>query len=224
MEEVDVIVIGGGPAGAAMGSYLGKAGVKCIVFEKEKFPRPHVGESLVPASTRVFRDLDFISKMEAARFPKKFGAAWTTDNANGEYNHGFEELNGSDVDIRFDEREQAGVNQNHTYHVDRGLFDKLLLDHAAELGATVYQEADVFNVEFISNERVEVKVRFINKEEKTFACKIIVDASGRYTFMGNKLKIKVKDPVFNQCAFHTWYEGFDRSIYKDEDFIYIHFY
>jgi len=60
--EVDVIIIGGGPAGSAMGSYLAKAGVKCIVFEKEKFPRPHVGESLVPASTRVFKDLNFLQK------------------------------------------------------------------------------------------------------------------------------------------------------------------
>lgn len=221
--EVDVIIIGGGPAGSAMGSYLAKAGVKCIVFEKEKFPRPHVGESLVPASTRVFKELNFLPKMVAAGFPKKYGAAWTTHNTDNIYNHDFSELTGSDVDIRFDEREQEGVTQNHTYHVDRGKFDKLLLEHAEELGATVYQEADVFNVEFISKERVEVKARFNNNEERAFACKILVDASGRYTFMGNKLKIKVKDPVFNQCAFHTWYEGFDRRIYKDEDFIYIHF-
>lgn len=221
--ETDVIIIGGGPAGSAMGAYLGKAGIKCIVFEKEKFPRPHVGESLVPASTRVFKELNFLPKMVAAGFPKKYGAAWTTHNSDNIHNHDFEELKGSDVDIRFDEREQEGVTQNHTYHVDRGLFDKLLLEHARELGATVFEEASVFNVEFISMERVEVKVRFSNKEEKTFASKIIVDASGRYTFLGNKLKIKVKDPVFNQCAFHTWYEGFDRSIYKDQDFIYIHF-
>lgn len=223
MEVVDVIVIGGGPAGSAIGCYLAKAGVKCVVFEKEKFPRPHVGESLVPASTRVFKELSFLPKMAAAGFPKKYGAAWTTHNTDIVYNHDFDELAGSDVDIRFDEREQEGVTQNHTYHVDRGKFDKLLLDHAEELGATVYQEADVFHVEFISKDRVEVKARFSNKEEKAFACKIIVDASGRYTFMGNKLKIKVKDPVFNQCAFHTWYKGFDRSIFKDENFIYIHF-
>lgn len=221
--EADVIIIGGGPAGGAMGAYLGKAGVKCIVFEKEKFPRPHVGESLVPASTRVFKELNFLSKMETAGFPKKYGAAWTTHKNENVYQHDFQELIGSDVDIRFDEREQEGVTQNYTYHVDRGLFDKLLLDHARESGATVFEEADVFHVEFISKERVEVKVRFPNKEERTFACKILVDASGRYTFMGNKLNIKVKDPVFNQCAFHTWFEGFDRSIYKDRDFIYIHF-
>lgn len=221
--NTDVIIIGGGPAGSSMGSYLAKAGISCIIFEKEKFPRPHVGESLVPSSTRVFNELNFIPKMEKAGFPKKYGAAWTTHNSDNIHNHDFEALNDSDVDIRFDEREQKGITQSYTYHVDRGLFDKLLLDHARELGATVFEEASVFNVEFISKEMVEVKVRFSDKEEKTFTSKIIVDASGRYTFLGNKLKIKVKDPVFNQCAFHTWYQGFDRNIYKDQDFIYIHF-
>lgn len=223
MTETDVIIIGGGPAGSAMGSYLAKAGIRCVIFEKEKFPRPHVGESLVPASNRVFKELDFIPKMEAAGFPRKYGAAWTTHTSESIFQHSFDELSGSDVDIRFDEREQEGTNQNYTYHVDRGLFDKLLLEHAEELGAVAYQEADVFHVDFVSPEKVEVKARFKNSKENVFSAKIIVDASGRHTFMGNKLKIKVKDPVFNQCAIHAWFSGFNRNIFKDPEFIYIHF-
>jgi flavin-dependent dehydrogenase len=58
--DFDVEIIGGGPAGASMGAYLAKAGVKCVVLETELFPRPHVGESLVPSSTRVFKELDFL--------------------------------------------------------------------------------------------------------------------------------------------------------------------
>jgi 1H-pyrrole-2-carbonyl-[peptidyl-carrier protein] chlorinase len=58
--EFDVGVIGGGPAGSAAAGYLAKAGVRCVVFERELFPRPHVGESFVPATTRVLRDLNFI--------------------------------------------------------------------------------------------------------------------------------------------------------------------
>lgn len=76
--DFDVIVIGGGPAGSATAAYLGKASVSCAVFERELFPRPHVGESLVPSSTRVFKDLDFLDQMEAHKFPHKFGAVWTT--------------------------------------------------------------------------------------------------------------------------------------------------
>lgn len=223
MENVDVIIIGGGPAGSAMGSYLAKSGVSCIIFEKEKFPRPHVGESLVPASNRVFNELNFIPKMETEGFLKKFGAAWTTYNSANIYNHDFSEFKGSDVDILFNERKQKDIHEPHTYHVDRGRFDELLLQHANELGAKTFQEADVFHVDFVAKDKVEVNVRFNGKEEKKFTCKIVVDASGRYTFMGNKLKIKVKDPVFNQCAVHTWFSGFNRNAFKDPDFIYIHF-
>lgn len=55
--DYDVGIIGGGPAGASMAAYMAKAGVRCVVFEKELFPRPHVGESLVPSSTRVWHGL-----------------------------------------------------------------------------------------------------------------------------------------------------------------------
>src|SRR5579863_4454013 len=78
--DFDVAIIGGGPAGSSMGCYLAKNGVKCVIFERELFPRPHVGESLVPSSTRVFKDLDFLPQMEAAKFPHKFGAVWTADD------------------------------------------------------------------------------------------------------------------------------------------------
>jgi len=76
--DVDVAIIGGGPAGAGMGAYLAKAGVRCAIFESALFPRPHVGESLVPSSTRVFKELGFLDQMESARFPRKYGAVWTT--------------------------------------------------------------------------------------------------------------------------------------------------
>ena len=79
--DFEVGIIGGGPAGSSMACYLAKAGVKCVVFERELFPRPHVGESLVPSSTRVFKDLDFLPQMEEAKFPHKFGAVWTTNDA-----------------------------------------------------------------------------------------------------------------------------------------------
>ena len=86
--DFDVAIIGGGPAGGSMGAYLAKAGVNCVVFERELFPRPHVGESLVPSAMRVFRDLDFIGQMEEAKFPHKFGAAWTAED-QGAYEMNF---------------------------------------------------------------------------------------------------------------------------------------
>ena len=220
----DVAIIGGGPAGAALAGYLAKANLRCIVLEKSKFPRPHVGESLVPASTRVFKDLRFLDKMEANHFPHKFGAVWTTADSMSTY---------YDVDwtglpedchagIRFGEREQAGVSQNYTYHVDRGKFDELLLNHSQELGAVTRQEVSVQELDFSQPDHVVISTQSKN-ESRQYRANMIVDASGRNTFLGNKLKLKVADPVFDQYAIHTWFEGFDRGDAESADYIHIHF-
>ena len=224
--DFDVAIIGGGPAGSSMAAYLAKAGVSCVLFERELFPRPHVGESLVPSSTRVFKDLDFIPKMEEAKFPHKFGAVWTTDDKKIPYEHDFEGLSPEcNVDIRFDEREQAGVDKNHTYHVDRGKFDLMLLQHANKLGAAVYEGVKVKEVDFGPKEPI---VRFnMGSREMGVSAKMVVDASGRNTFLGNQMKLKIKDPVFDQYAIHTWFDGYDRRAFAKKDaqlnFIFVHF-
>ena len=158
MAEVDfeVGIIGGGPAGSGMASYLAKAGISCVVFEREIFERPHVGESLVPSSTRVFKDIGFLKEMEANKFPHKYGAVWTSANSRL-YEVDWDGLEPDTfADIRFEERDQPGVDKNHTYHVDRGKFDRLLLQHANGLGATVYEGIKVQRVDFSSPEYTDV--------------------------------------------------------------------
>src|SRR5207244_2272543 len=77
--EVDakVIIIGGGPAGSTLGAYLGRAGVDHIILDEAVHPRPHVGESLVCSTTRIFQDIDFLGVMEREKFIHKHGAVWT---------------------------------------------------------------------------------------------------------------------------------------------------
>jgi len=209
-----------------MAAYLAKAGVSCVVFERELFPRPHVGESLVPSSTRVFKDLDFLPQMEAAKFPHKYGAVWTTDDKKTPYVHDLEGLAPDcNVDIRFDERQQVGVDKNHTYHVDRGKFDLMLLQHANKLGATVYDGIKVSAVDFGPKEPI---VRFhMGSKEMGVSAKMVVDASGRNTFLGNQMKLKVQDTVFDQYAIHSWFDSYDRKVFAKRetnlDYIYIHF-
>jgi FADH2 O2-dependent halogenase len=209
-----------------MAAYLAKAGVSCAVFERELFPRPHVGESLVPSSTRVFNELGFLDQMEEARFPRKYGAVWTASEQTRSYDHDWDGLSPDcHAEIRFDEHPQQGVNKNHTYHVDRGKFDLLLLQHAQQTGAAVYEGVKVSGVDFAP---ALPEVRFkMGRREMGVNVRLVVDASGRNTLLGNQLRIKVKDPVFDQYAIHTWFGDFDRSaVAKSDaqcDYIYIHF-
>lgn len=229
--DTQVGIIGGGPAGASMAAYLAKAGVKCTVFESELFPRPHVGESLVPSSTRVFRDLDFLRVMEENKFPHKFGAAWTATAGGPVYDHGWDGLDGirahpDGPTLRFEEREQEGVGQDYTYHVDRSKFDTLLLQHANGFGADVYEGVRVSGVDLTDESRPRIKYKIAGREGET-SCDFVVDASGRRTLLGNQLKVRIRDDVFDQFAIHGWFADYDRLAWSkkltQQDFIFIHF-
>lgn len=207
-----------------MASYLAKAGISTVLLEQELFPREHVGESLVPAANRVLSEIGFIDQMDAVGFPKKFGAAWTLNDSPlaKTYCHDFEGLD--EANIQFSERELKDF-EGHTWHVDRGKFDLLLLQHAASLGANVVQGVRVKRVDF-EGEGVGI-ITSVGRKETRFDVKMVVDASGRKTFLGNQLKLRVLDPVFRQMAIHTWFEDFDRlagsGCLKERDYIYIHF-
>jgi flavin-dependent dehydrogenase len=228
--DFDIGIIGGGPGGSAIASYLAKAGLSCVLFEKELFPRPHVGESLVPSSTRVFKEIDFLDQMDESGFLRKYGAGWTSAEMSPEASSlemSFEGLEPDCyVDVRFAEREQPGVDRNYTFHVDRGKFDLMLLQHAHRLGATVYEGVRVQNVDFSEQNQPRINFSVANQNAST-KVRMVVDASGRRTLLGNQLKLRIQDEVFDQYALHTWFEGYDRSIFtKNEaqrDFIFIHF-
>jgi FADH2 O2-dependent halogenase len=225
--DFDVGIIGGGPAGASMAAYLAGAGVSCAVFEGALFPREHVGESLVPSSTRVFRELDFLDAMERSGFPRKYGAAWTSAGSEATHQHDWEGLPiGEHADFAFEERKQEGVEQDYTWHVDRGRFDQMLLLHAHSRGAAVHEGITVQGVDFSDPRLAAIKYTIGRREVRT-RVRMVVDATGRRTLLARQLKWKVNDPVFDQYALHTWFEDFDRKAiaYRENmnDYIFIHF-
>jgi 1H-pyrrole-2-carbonyl-[peptidyl-carrier protein] chlorinase len=220
----DAIIIGGGPAGSALGSYLSMAGISNVIFEGANHPRPHVGESMVTSSTRVFEELGFLQTMEDEGFVHKYGASWHPVHGYNEAWHDWKDYQppDSEAPIRFSESQQEGVNQDYTYHVDRGRFDLLLLKHAEKLGSQVYQGAKVVQVLFDGDRACGVRVRIAGQEIDVPA-KLVVDASGRQTLLGRQLRIKKNDPIFDQYAVHAWFENLDKRNSQTADFIHIYF-
>jgi 1H-pyrrole-2-carbonyl-[peptidyl-carrier protein] chlorinase len=205
-----VVIIGGGPGGSAAGAYLSKAGIPNIILESDIHPRPHVGESLVPITTRVFDEIGFLPIMERERFPKKYGASW----------HPLKR--GQETSILFKEFPQAGCNQDYTYHVDRARFDSLLLRHARELGSEVVEGVRVREVLFEGDRANGVRVEVLGKTIDIPAS-FVIDASGRNAILGRQLDLFVKDPVFDQYAMHSWFRNVDRSECGTADYIHIYF-
>ena len=206
----DVIIVGGGPAGATMGSYLSKAGIKNLILEGHNQPRPHVGESLVLSTMRVFAELGFLDTMEQEGFVKKYGAAWR-------------DFNGKEQALHFSEFRQQGIDQDHTYHVDRARFDLLLLKHAESLGSEVHQGVHVKRVNFEDDRAVGVRAKFAG-QEIDIPSRVVVDATGRQTLLGRQLNIKQNDPIFNQYAVHAWFDHVERGDDpKTADYIHIYF-
>src|SRR5207302_3480655 len=140
----DVGIIGGGPAGSTAAALLARAGRRVVVFEREKFPRFHIGESLLPFSMKAFARLGLHEKFLRAGFQKKYGG----------------EIMGacSDTGTKFYFKDGYRSQTDHSYQVTRGDFDKVLLDHARESGAEVHEETAVEDVEF-SNDAVDLAVR-----------------------------------------------------------------
>lgn len=206
----DVIIIGGGPAGSTLGCYLSKAGIKNTIIDGAVHPRPHVGESLVTSTTRVFREIGFLETMERERFIKKYGASWHAPNRKGTFA------------IEFREFPQPGVDQDYTYHVDRSKFDLLLLKHAESKGSKVMTGVQVNEVLFEDGKACGVSCD-IDGQSVELKAKVIVDASGRHTLLGRQLKLKRPDPDFNQFAVHGWFENLDKGEGERSHDIHIYF-
>ncbi len=208
--DAQVIIIGGGPAGSTLGAYLAQAGIRHIILDQAVHPRPHVGESLVCSTTRIFQDINFLSVMERERFVRKYGAVWTHWGDEREHI------------IRFREIPELGLTQDYTYHVDRSRFDQLLLRHAAQQGSRVLENARVESVEFdAAGAATGVRVKQ-NGQERVLRCQLVVDASGRNTVLGSQLRLKRHDALFDQFAVHNWFEGVDRGPAETGDYIHIH--
>jgi flavin-dependent dehydrogenase len=195
--DADAIIIGGGPAGSAIGTFLAKDGHKVIILEKDIHPRDHVGESLVPSTNLIFQELGVFERIKDEGFIPKPGSAW---NSPRSALWKFIEVWLFSVDI-------PGNEQPFTFHVERDVLDTILLRHAHESGAKVLQGVKVTKVLFEEDRAVGVRAQVDDGWERDLRARVVVDASGRRCFLATQLGMKQKDPNFNQFCVYSWYTG-----------------
>ena len=195
MESIyDAAIIGGGPSGSTAATFLARQGHKVLVLEREKFPRFHIGESLLPHSMDAFERLGLVGKLDA-RFLPKYGAEITTscgtNSAKIFFKNGFR------------------AKHERAYQVTRSEFDKLLLDHSAENGATVLEETSVESLDF-GPEEVGLTVNTAARSQKIRA-RYLLDCSGRGSVVGNYFKLKRNYQNLKKFSVFAHYENVARD-------------
>ena len=190
----DVIVIGAGPAGSTTAALLAEKGRNVLVLEKEKFPRYHVGESMMPFCWYTLNRLGLAEKMDEIGFQQKHSVQFVTTEGK--------------ISKPFYFFQHHDHPSSTTWQVERMVFDQMLMDRSRELGATVVEERKVRDV--IRNDSGKViGVNVVDPEgnEETHFASLVVDATGRDALMAGKSKWRTRDPELNKISICTIYEG-----------------
>ena len=198
----DVVVIGGGPAGSTVSTLLAQQGLRVKLFERERFPRFHIGESLIPETYWVLQRLKMLDKMKASHFVKKYSVQFV--NAAGKLSAPF----------YFHDNKPHECSQ--TWQVERSEFDLMMLRNAAEQGVEVHEATRVLDVIFEGARAVGVRIQKEDGSQEEVRAQVVVDASGQSTMLQNRFKLRLWDPVLNKGAVWTYFEGAYRDTGRDE--------
>lgn len=192
----DAIIVGGGPAGAAAGAMLAESGHRVVILEREKFPRYHVGESLLPFTFEPLKRLGLIQKMRDSVFVKKYSVQFVSPS--GRASQPFYFFNRYDKDVA------------QTWQVLRSEFDLLLLNNAREKGATVHEQTSVREL-IRENDRVVGVRADSGGKPLEFRAPITIDCTGRDAFAAVRNGWRVGDPQLHKAAVWTYYRGARRD-------------
>jgi len=194
---IDVLIIGGGPAGSTAATLLARKGFSVTLLERERFPRFQVGESLLPYNNDLFERLGLTIPMTKGSFTPKYGAGFVT--ADGSLGYTF----------RFIENLPEAYHRS--FQVKRAEFDELLLRHAAANGVDVREETAVTAVDLADPKRATVTTSAGERIEARF----VVDASGHGAFLGNRIGGKEDVEELKKVAIFAHYKNVPRPEGRD---------
>ena len=201
MLDFDVVIAGGGPAGATAAGLLAEHGHSVLLVERESIPRLHVGESLIPAANEVLERLGMIDQMLASSFPKKYSVQFVTES--GRESHPF----------YFDGFESTGLG--HTWQVVRSAFDRMLVDNAKRLGATVMPQTKLRAPDGRADSFQQLELQSSDGASFRVSNRVFVDATGQSALIGSTLGLKRNDPVLKNATVWTHFRGARRDSGRD---------
>jgi flavin-dependent dehydrogenase len=194
--DFDFAVAGGGPAGTSAAVSLRQHGHSVALFERETFPRFHIGESLLSTANDAFTSLGVTRRIEQACFPKKWGARlYTHDGESGRY-----------VDFA----NARGLTKAQTYQVSRQEFDRILLERAREIGVDVREGCYIAACEFGSEAATLDVISRADNAKSNVSVRALVDATGRAGLIARKLSLRTEEPRLANIAIYSHYKNVPR--------------
>lgn len=192
-KHYDAIIVGGGPAGSAAATVLAREGWNVVIVEKGRFPRYHIGESLIPYCYFPLERLGLVEKMNETHFTKKYSVQFV--GASGKQSQPF---------YFFQHWDHPAAR---TWQVVRSEFDQMLLDNARASGADVLFDTSV--KEFIKPDAAVVGVHAQNAagEELDIHGPVTIDATGRDALSMRKFGWRVREPKLEKMSIWTYYKG-----------------